>query len=87
MDRQEGLDLLREVVSDVLSRDPDGVTEASRFREDLDADSLDLIEIVSALEDRVDVQLPDDELKEVKTIGDALDLMMDENNWVSVGDV
>jgi len=87
VDRQDGLELLREVVSEVLSKDPEAVTEDSRFQDDLDADSLDFIEIVSALEERVDVHLPYGELKEVKTIGDALDLMMDKNNWVSADEL
>lgn len=87
MDRQEGLELMREVVSDILSKKPEIVTEESRFREDLDADSLDLIEIVTALEERVDVQLSDSQLAQVKTIGDALDLVMNDDNRVSAADV
>ncbi len=86
MDRQEGLDLMREVVSEILSKNPEIVTEESRFREDLDADSLDLIEIVTALEERVDVQLSDSQLAQVKTIGDALDLVLNDDR-VSAADV
>ena len=46
MERAQALDTLKEVAAEVLSVDPDQVTEAARFKEDLDADSLDLVELV-----------------------------------------
>ena len=50
MERDEALSALREVAVEVLSVDPDTVVEEARFKEDLDADSLDLVELVMGLE-------------------------------------
>ena len=60
----------------VLSVDPDQVTEEARFKEDLDADSLDLVELVMGLEERFDIEVPEDDLEGVTTVGQALDLVL-----------
>jgi acyl carrier protein len=56
--------------------EPDKVTEGARFKEDLDADSLDLVELVMGLEERFDISVPEEELEDVTTVGQAVDLVM-----------
>ncbi len=60
---------------EVLSVDADQVTREARFAEDLDADSLDLVELVMALEEEFDVEVPEDELEGIETVGQAYDLV------------
>jgi len=76
MERTQALDTLKEVAAEVLSVDPDQVTETARFKEDLDADSLDLVELVMGLEERFDIQVPEEDLEGVTTVGQALDLVL-----------
>ena len=65
MERDEALGALREVAVEVLSVEPDAVTERRRFKEDLDADSLDLVELVMGLEERFDISVPEEDLEGV----------------------
>jgi acyl carrier protein len=76
MEREEALSALREVAVDVLSVEPDTVVETARFKEDLDADSLDLVELVMGLEERFDISVPEEDLESVATVGQAVDLVM-----------
>ena len=76
MEREEALSALREVAVEVLSVEPDQVVETSRFKEDLDADSLDLVELVMGLEERFDISVPEEDLENVATVGQAVDLVM-----------
>jgi acyl carrier protein len=76
MDRTKALDTLKEVAAEVLSVDPDQVTETARFKEDLDADSLDLVELVMGLEERFDIEVPEEDLEGVTTVGQAVDLVL-----------
>ncbi len=76
MDRADALTTIQEVAAEVLSVDPDKVTEAARFKEDLDADSLDLVELVMGLEERFDIEVPEEDLDGVTTVGQALDLVL-----------
>ncbi len=72
----EALGVLREVAVEVLSVEPDQVTEGARFKEDLDADSLDLVEMVMGLEERFDISVPEEDLEGVTTVGQAVDLVL-----------
>ncbi len=76
MERDEALTALREVAVEVLSVEPDVVTEEARFKEDLDADSLDLVELVMGLEERFDISVPEEDLDGVNTVGNAVDLVL-----------
>jgi acyl carrier protein len=76
MEREEVVVALREVAVDVLSVDPDAVVEEARFKEDLDADSLDLVELVMGLEERFDISVPEEDLEGVATVGNAVDLVL-----------
>ena len=51
------------------------ITREARFAEDLDADSLDVVQLVMELEDEFGIEIPEEELKDVKTVGEALDLV------------
>ena len=76
MERDEALSALREVAVEVLSVDPDAVVEEARFKEDLDADSLDLVELVMGLEERFDIEVPEEALEGVTTVGKAVDMVL-----------
>jgi acyl carrier protein len=80
MEREEALSALREVAVEVLSVDPDAVVEEARFKEDLDADSLDLVELVMGLEERFDISVPEEDLEGVATVGQAVDLVLGKVN-------
>jgi acyl carrier protein len=71
MEREEALSALREVAVEVLSVEPDQVVEESRFKEDLD-----LVELVMGLEERFDNSVPEEDLENVATVGQAVDLVM-----------
>ena len=66
----------RKCAVDVLSVDTDKVTLESSFGDDLDADSLDLVELVMALEEEFNVEVPEDEIEGVKTVGQAYNLIV-----------
>lgn len=76
MNRQETFSALRDVVVEILSVEPAVVTVEANFREDLGADSLDLIELIMMLEERLAVSFPQDDLKSIATVGQALDLVL-----------
>lgn len=60
---------------EVLAVDVSAVTPEANFADDLDADSLDLVELVMALEEEFDISVEEDELSDVATVGDALALV------------
>jgi acyl carrier protein len=76
MERQELFDTVRQAAVEMLEVDSDAVKEDARFKEDLDVDSLDVVEFVMALEDQLEIRIPEDELEGVATVGQALDLVM-----------
>lgn len=76
MDRDEVLKLVREHLVAELDLEPDEVTPQARFREDFDADSLDLYELVMELEDRYGISVSEQEAGEIKTVGDAIDFVL-----------
>ena len=60
---------------EVLQVDPAKVTLEAKFGDDLDADSLDLVELVMALEEAFDIEVPEDELEGITTVGEAYELV------------
>jgi acyl carrier protein len=76
MERSEVEERVRKVLAEQLARDVDEVTMEARFEEDLDADSLDLVEAVLALEEELGVNIPEEEMEGVKTVGQAVDLVI-----------
>ena len=67
------LELIRAHLSEELEVDPSRIQDATRFKEDLEADSLDLVALVTELEDRSGVRIPDEEAVRIKTVGEAAD--------------
>jgi acyl carrier protein len=61
---------LQELAAEILGIDPDQVQMEKSFQRDLAADSLDLVELIAAIEDKYDVELPDEELEKMKVIAD-----------------
>jgi acyl carrier protein len=76
MERSEALDAFREIAVEMLDVEPDQVTESAKFGEDLEADSLDLVELVMELEERFDISVPEEDLEGVATVGQALDVVL-----------
>ena len=69
------LEKMKEMIADQLDIDASEVTLESRFKEDLDADSLDLFELVMALEDEYNIEIPAEELTELATVGDVIEYL------------
>ena len=69
------LEKVKEIIAEQLSVDAESVTEASSFKEDLGADSLDLFELVMALEDEYSVEIPAEELEKMSTVGDVMEYL------------
>ena len=67
---------VREIVCEQLGVTPEEVSPGAAFIEDLGADSLDIVELVMALEEEFDIEVPEEELAEVKTVGQAYDLVV-----------
>jgi acyl carrier protein len=74
--REQVYELIREHLADELDIDPDEIGEESRFKEDLEADSLDLYTLVQELEDTYGVQISDERAVEIKTVGQAVDFVL-----------
>jgi acyl carrier protein len=73
MTRNEVLELIRSHLAEELEVDPSRIQDDTRFKEDLEADSLDLVALVQELEDRSGVRIPDEDAIKIKTIGQAAD--------------
>lgn len=71
------LEKMKEIIVDQLGVSEDEVTLEASFKEDLDADSLDLFELVMALEEEYDVEIPSDDLAELNTVGDVINYLKD----------
>jgi len=65
-------DEVKEVVVEQLSVNADEVKEESKFVEDLGADSLDVVELVMALEEKFDIEIPDEDAEKIATVSDAI---------------
>ena len=81
LSRQEVLDLIRDALSDILEIEPATINEGDSFADDLEADSLALIELVEALEEElgersVGFRIEDEDLEDLKTVRDAVDYVV-----------
>jgi acyl carrier protein len=81
MDRQQVFELIRDRLADILEVEPTVITEGASFADDLDADSLALIELVEALEEElsersVGFRIDDEDLEDLKTVRDAVDYVV-----------
>ncbi|MFN8039711.1 MAG: phosphopantetheine-binding protein [Acidimicrobiales bacterium] len=81
LDRQQVLDLIRDRLADILEIEPGSINEGDSFADDLEADSLALIELVEALEEElgersVGFRIEDEDLNDLKTVRDAVDYVV-----------
>lgn len=72
MERDEILDKVKSVIVDQLNVEEDDVTDDASFIDDLGADSLDIVELVMALEEEFGISIPDEQAENIKTVGDAV---------------
>jgi len=77
MTREEVIEKVRAHLSTELEVPLDQISEGTRFREDLDADSLDLYELVMELEDTYGIQVSEEEAAGIATVGDAVDFVLE----------
>lgn len=75
MDRPSILDGVYDACAELLKADRATLAEETTFAGDLEADSLDLAEVVMALEDRWNIEIPEEDLEEVRTLGEAADVV------------
>jgi acyl carrier protein len=75
MTRDEVLDRIRAHLATELEVDPERIEESTRFKEDLEADSLDLVELLVELEDRYGIRIPDEQAAKILTVGHAADFV------------
>lgn len=73
------LDLLKKIIADVLSVDPDEITPDTTFIDDLGADSLDVYQIIMGVEEELDIEINEEDAEKIQTVQDALDMI---NNQV-----
>lgn len=77
MNRADVLTLVREHLAEELEVDIDRISEQTRFKQDLDADSLDLYELVMELEDRYGVAVSEQQASRIETVGDAVGFVVE----------
>ena len=75
MTREEVLQRIRDHLATELEVEPARIAEDARFKEDLEADSLDLVELVMELEDSYGIRIPDEEAAKILTVGQAADFV------------
>jgi acyl carrier protein len=76
MTREDVFTLIRNHLADELDVDADRIEEPTRFKEDLDADSLDLYTLVQELEDSYGVKMSDEQAAQILTVGQAVDFVL-----------
>jgi len=83
LERREGLDReeiwakIQEITADRLGVDESDVTSDASFREDLEADSLDLVELIMELEEQFGMEIPDEEAEKITTVEEAVDYVVE----------
>ena len=77
MDREEILAKIQEITADRLGVDESDVTPDASFREDLEADSLDLVELILELEEQFGMEIPDEEAEKITTVEEAVDYVVE----------
>lgn len=80
MSREETFNKLKELISENFEIDAAKITENLNFKDDLDADSIDFVEFILALEDEFGAEIPDEDAAELLTVGQAVDYIMQKQN-------
>ena len=70
-------DKVKELIAEQLDVKADDITETANIQDDLGADSLDVVDLVMALEDEFDVEIPEDQVENIKTVGDIVKFIED----------
>ena len=76
MTREEILEAIRAHLADELELEPGRIEESTRFKEDLEADSLDLYTLVQELEDSYGIRIPDEDAARILTVGQTIDYIL-----------
>jgi acyl carrier protein len=77
LDREEILSKIQEITADRLGVEESDVTPEASFREDLEADSLDLVELIMELEEQFGMEIPDEEAEKITTVEEAVDYVQE----------
>ncbi len=72
-------DKIKEILVEQLGIDEDDITMDSNFTDELNADSLDIVELVMAMEQEFGISIPDEEAERIRTVGDAVDFVKNNN--------
>ncbi|MCL4309479.1 MAG: acyl carrier protein [Thermoleophilia bacterium] len=75
MTKEEIFDQLKEMLVEQLGVDEADITMKASFQDDLDADSLDLVEVIMEMEDKFSVKISDEEAEKIRTVGEAVDFV------------
>jgi acyl carrier protein len=78
--KEEILTQLRPIIAEQLGVDESEVKEEASFTEDLNADSLDLVEMIMSLEEKFHVQISDEDAEKITTVGEAVDFIYEHTN-------
>ena len=76
-ENEKMLEKMKEIIAEQLNVDPEEITEATSFKDDLGADSLDIVELIMALEEEFDIEIPDADAEKVVSVGDVVDYIKD----------
>ena len=84
MTREQVFDLIRSHLADELDVNPDQIHDNTRFKEDLEADSLDLYTLVQELEDSAGVRISDEQAARILTVGQAVEFVLAHGGWAEL---
>lgn len=77
MNTEEIFDKVKEIIIEQLGVSEDAVTNEASFIDDLGADSLDIVELIMALEEEFDIEIPDSDAEKIVTVGDVVEYIKD----------
>ena len=76
MDRETAFEQVKGIIVEQLGVSPDEVRDEASFQDDLNADSLDLVELIMSMEDKFGVKIPDEEAEKITTVANAVDYVV-----------